>query len=122
MAASAASSCVLPLHGLSIGDNILVYWDGDRKWYPAEITEATGDHECEVLYKDGEREWIRLDKVRFTLRRDCGGSTRGKGKRAKSDAGKEKEEESAGIEMIRDVLFDIGEWCAQTIENFCNLA
>ena len=124
MAASSPSPYALPLHRLSIGDSILVYWDGDRTRYPAEITEAKGDHDCEVLYKDGEREWIRLDKVRFILSRrwDWGPSTRGKGKKAKSDAEKEKEEESAGIEKIRDVLFDICEWSAQTIEKFCNLA
>lgn len=106
MAASPSPHYALPLYSLSIGDAIVVYWDGDRKWYPAEVTEARGDHECEVLYRDGEREWIRLDEVKFVAKRGRLGSSRSK--RAKTDTIEEEaeDEDSGGIEKIRDVLFD----------------
>lgn len=103
----ADSSYSLPLHRLSIGDTILVNFDGDRRWYSAEIVEANGDHECEVLYKDGEREWIDLEKVKFRVSRNWSGSMRKRSKIEKSNV--KEEEEAYEIEENRDVLSDNGE-------------
>ncbi|ONK56033.1 uncharacterized protein A4U43_C10F3440 [Asparagus officinalis] len=102
----ADSSYALPLHRLSIGDTILVNFEGDRRWYSAEIVEANGDHECEVLYKDGEREWIDLEKVKFRVSSNLSGSIRKRSKIEKSNV--KEEEEAYEIEEIGDVLFDNG--------------
>lgn len=104
----ADSPYAFPAHRLSLGDIVLVYWDGDRKWYPVEIMEAKGDHECKVLYKDGEREWIDLEKARFIVRRSWGGPMKESRKRGKKSNVK-VEEEIFGIENVKEILFDTGE-------------
>ncbi|XP_043724989.1 CHD3-type chromatin-remodeling factor CHR7-like [Telopea speciosissima] len=87
----------LPLHRVSVGDHIVVYWDGDRKWYPAEVIETIGDHRCKVHYEDGDCEWVSLDEVKFLLRRDWKSSIRERRNRDNTNQ----------IKTIKGILFDI---------------
>ncbi|KAL2645131.1 hypothetical protein R1flu_012718 [Riccia fluitans] len=51
---------------VDVGSWIKVYWDGDDKWYSAEVTEFDPVTEwCKVLYEDGEREEFRLSEVKY---------------------------------------------------------
>ncbi|KAL3698484.1 hypothetical protein R1sor_012560 [Riccia sorocarpa] len=51
---------------VEVGSWIKVYWDGDDKWYRAEVTELDPVTElCKVLYEDGEREEFRLSEVEY---------------------------------------------------------
>ncbi|XP_058089747.1 CHD3-type chromatin-remodeling factor PICKLE-like [Magnolia sinica] len=86
----------LPLHGVSVGDSLLVYCYADRKWYSCEIIEVSGDHDCEILYEDGERDRISLDQIKFIVRRNWTGSIRERKKRGDDS-----------LQTIKNILFDM---------------
>jgi hypothetical protein len=55
---------------LKVGSEIAVWWDGDRKYYPAQIKEVRSKAKKQfyVEYKDDSfREWIDLRSERFQL-------------------------------------------------------
>ncbi|ERN19886.1 chromodomain-helicase-DNA-binding protein 3 isoform X1 [Amborella trichopoda] len=64
----APSSSSLP-NKVAPGDSILVYWDGDRKWYGAEVVSVRENLDCEVVYEDGESEVLNLGDVKYMMRK-----------------------------------------------------
>ncbi|KAJ4966726.1 hypothetical protein NE237_018575 [Protea cynaroides] len=100
MAASSAPSShpgYLPFYGVSVGDHLVVYWDGDRKWYTGEVIETVGDHGCKIHYEDGDSEWVSLNEVKFLLSRDWKNSIRKRRNRDNTDQ----------LETMKSILFDI---------------
>uniref|UniRef100_A0A1D1Z0P6 CHD3-type chromatin-remodeling factor PICKLE n=1 Tax=Anthurium amnicola TaxID=1678845 RepID=A0A1D1Z0P6_9ARAE len=103
---ASSSSPSRPLSGLSVGDSLRIYRDGERRWYPAEITAIRDEHNCEVLYGDGEREWLSLREVKYIVNRVGKGSNRGRRKKVGKEDGDDKADEQ--IDSIKKQLLDIG--------------
>ncbi|MQL88672.1 hypothetical protein Taro_021236 [Colocasia esculenta] len=95
-----------PLHGLSVGESLRIYGDGDKKWLPAEITAVGDDHRCEVLYGDGEREWLSLAERKYIVNKDWKGSLRRRRKVGNEDDGEKAEQQ---IDTVKNLSLDTGE-------------
>lgn len=84
------------------GDAISVYWRADRTWYDGEVKSIdVVSGICEVLYDDGEREKLNLEKERYKIKGGKGAELIDRVLASKGDL-------STQLKHIADVIRDIG--------------
>ena len=61
---SAPESTSSRTHDVSLGDHVIVYWDGPDEWYPGLVQKSNGTHHM-VTFDDGDVVWYNLKTTRI---------------------------------------------------------